>query len=479
VILSLGSADLVLHTFELLTPLIVKSLAFLFDVLDGAETEFQGSRFPLASFIAHAGESVKDAILKHVFAFFQASHDFNGIPLSRIANAAHVTPEKVHEAVAELVGEGKVTLTFVSHDGNPHIKRLPDLPIDQQLSRFKTDPPDTICVYPSPQVVQDLADLSMSESRPFTRRLALCEAQLTPVFFDLDVLDRYFRDPRYRFEFEDFHGSIGLTEEHYNSAEVAERDRVFLQTFGIGYTKERERVVVVYLRYLADLSPQHQQIWNAHVAHSPCSMNSDYARVTTCGDWAEHHSAYQAFLTEQAEINKLAAMIGKPPVFKETFEEERPAGFAPMIRPTKRNFDDFVHLLDKMVSENINRGFFAGDIPLERAIPRKDGAVEIDRPGTLRLLEEWLTSRYRDSQGKDVSKDVLAPLRTIRELRQNPAHTLGSDVYDRSLPAKQDDLLGKACRALTRLRLVLWSHPRAGERYVAPDWLDGDKIVFY
>src|SRR5207249_1962449 len=120
------------------------------------------------------------------------------------------------------------------------------------------------------------------------------------------------------------------------------------QTFGIGYTDARERAVVVYLRYLADLSPEHQQIWNAHVAQSPCRMNSDYARVTIDGDWAEHYSAYQALLTEQAEINKLAIMIGKPPVFRKTFEEDRPDGFTPMLRPTKRNYDEFVHLLDKM-----------------------------------------------------------------------------------------------------------------------------------
>jgi hypothetical protein len=302
---------------------------------------------------------------------------------------------------------------------------------------------------------------------------------MTPVFFELDVLDRYYRDPRYRFEFRDFCGSIGLTTESYDSGQVAERDKVFLQTFGIGYTERRDRVVLVYLRYLASLSPEHQQIWNAHVVQSACSMNSDYARVTIYGEWAQYHSAYQAFVTEQAEINKLATMIGKPPLFKATYEEDRPAGFAPMLRPTKRNFDEFVHLLDKMLSENINRDFFAGDILLERTVPRKDGAVEVQRPGTLQLLEEWLSSRYRDSTGAEVAREVLAPMRTIRTLRQKPAHVLGSDVYDRSLPSRQDDLVATACRALTQLRLVLWSHPNATDRYSPPEWLDGENIVFY
>ena len=45
IIVSFGSADLVLYAFEFLTPVIVQALALLLDVLDGAQAEFQGSRF--------------------------------------------------------------------------------------------------------------------------------------------------------------------------------------------------------------------------------------------------------------------------------------------------------------------------------------------------------------------------------------------------------------------------------------------------
>ena len=422
---------------------------------------------------------MKETILNHVLAFFRASHDFNGILLSRLAEVMNAELDQVRATIAELARERKVTLTFVSYGGNPHIKRLPDLPGDQQLARLQTESPDATCVYPSTEAIEGSTNLSEYESRPFTRRLARGEPQLTPVFFELDVLDRYFRDPRYRFRFDDFCGSIGIVGEHYESAEFAARDKVFLQTFGIGYKQSRERVVVVYLRYLAGLTAEHQQIWNAFVVGTPCLMNSDYGQATICGQWPEHYSAYQAFLSEQAEINKLAGIIGKPPLFKDTFEEERPEGFAPMIRPTSRNYDDFVHLLDKLVAENINRNFFAGDIPLERTVPRSDGAVEIERPGSLQLLELWLSSKYRDAAGNDIAREVLAPLRTIRKLRQKPAHALRSDAHDRSLPNQQDKLLGEACRALTILRHILWSHPKARESYAPPDWLDGDQIVFY
>jgi hypothetical protein len=294
------------------------------------------------------------------------------------------------------------------------------------------------------------------------------------------VLDRYYRDPRYHFDFDDFSGSIRITTEHYESQDIAKRDKVLLQSFGIGYDSNRNRVVVAFLRYLSDLSPEHQQIWNAFVVNDKCSMNSDYERATIYGYWPEYCSAYQAFLAEQVEINKLAHLIGKPSLFKKTFEEEkRPKGFIPMLRPTRKNFNEFIQVLDKMISENINRDFFKGDIPLEHQVQRDDGTVVIQRPGTLRLLEEWLSKKYRTADGEDVSREALAPLREIRKLRQEPAHKLRQDEYDRTYPQRQDKILGEACRALTMLRLILWSHPRARETYSPPNWLDSDKIVFY
>lgn len=422
---------------------------------------------------------MKEHVLDRILNFFLTSSDFNGILLSDLCDEMNVTWAAMQAMLAELMHAENVTLAFASYSGNPHIKRLPDLSLDKQLERLDTDDPNTICGYPSSKVISAVGGSTVDEAQPFTRRLALAEPQLTPVFFRLEVLDRYYRDPRYHFEYHDFGGSITITSEHYESQDMDDRDKVFLQTFGIAYDSKRHRVVIVYLRYLANLSPEHQQIWGAYVVNDECSMNSDYARATINGDWPTYYSAYQALLTEQAEINKLCNLIGKPNLLRETFEENRPAGFHPMLQPTRKNFDDFVLLLDKMLSENINRRFFEGDVALEREFERRDGKVEMDRPGTLRLLEEWLSSRYRTANGEDVSQEVLAPLKKIRKLRQEPAHSLKGNAYDVAYPKQQDDLIGEVVHALMKLRLILWSHPKARERYIPPDWLDSDKIVFY
>jgi len=422
---------------------------------------------------------MKERISTRIRDFFLGSSDFNGILVAKLCEEFDLDWSEIQPHVTALLSEEAISLTFGSHSLNPHIKRLPDLPVDEQLERLATEDPLACCAYPSSREIRAASDLSSYDSRLFTKRLALAEPQLMPVFFDLDILDRYYRDPRYHFDFQDYGGSIGIAAEHSDSTDFAEQDKILLQSFGIAYDSSRHRVVVVFLRYLSDLSPEHQQIWNAYVVTQACSMNSDYRRAVLFGHWHEYYSAYQAFLTEQAEINKLTKLIGKPDLFNQTFDEHRPQGFHPMIRPTRQSFDEFIHLLDKLLSENINRDFFRSDIPLEREITRDDGAVEIQRLGTIQLLESWLSTRYRTSEGEDVSHEVVAPLKEVRKLRQKPAHVLRTNEYDQSYPGLQDKLVGEACRALTKLRVILWSHPRAGDRYTPPAWLDGDKIVFY
>ena len=172
------------------------------------------------------------------------SSDFNGILLCNLAKAVNKPWLDTQHHVAKLLQDEKITLSFYSHTGNPHIKRLPDLSVPEQLAKLNTETPDTVCAYPSTGVIRAAADLSLYDTRPFTRRLALAEAQLTPIFFDLDVLDQYFRDPRYDFHFYDSKGRISITTEYYQSPEVRERDKVLLNSFGIGYDSSRHRVVI-------------------------------------------------------------------------------------------------------------------------------------------------------------------------------------------------------------------------------------------
>jgi hypothetical protein len=420
----------------------------------------------------------RNRLVEIIYEHFAQSRDLNGVSLPRLARRLKVGPETIKRRLRRLLEEGKITLAFESNSVNPHIKRLPDLPIEAQISKMENEEASGICAYPSASVATARVGGAFSD-RPYTRQLAMAEPQLRPVFFDLPVLERYFRDPRYRCFFGDSQGYIGIGDQAYASEETQECDKISIQTFGIGYTPKRHRVVVVFLRYLSDLSAEHQRYWSAHEVNEECTMNSDYERATIWGMWPENFSAYAAFIQEQVEINKLCELIGKPHLFKQTYEDyQRPILFCSMLRPTQACFDDFVHLLDKMISDNIDKGFFCGDIPTEEENVRKDGSVEVRQLGTLTLLERWLKRHYRTRDGEDVSAETVAPFKRIRKSRQPVAHVIRKDEYDLSLPEKQDELLEEIKNGLTRLRWVLSSHPDACS-HRPPEWLDSGRIVFY
>ncbi len=425
-------------------------------------------------------QSQDPKIEARVTEFFVKSGDFNGILLETLAQELGFELAEIRGLVAALVRQGRIELAFASHSDNPHIKRIQALPIEEQLTRLTRNPDDLICVYPSADLVQSAVDVEKAcGERPYTKRLLLAEPQLTPVFFELSVLERYFEDPRYAFKFHDRGGSISVKCEHYEAGTLPKKDQTFLQTFGIAYDANRSRVVAVFLRYLSDLSPEHQQAWRLQEVAGPCKLNSDYARAAIFGMWPAYYSVYEAFVQEQVEINKLAQLIGRPHVFRTTFETGRPEQFQPMLRPTRKTFHLFVQTLDKMMSENIDVAFFAEDIELEERERTGDGTVERRRLGSLAVLERWLSKVYRTADGEDVGKEVVGPFTEIRALRNKPAHALGVNEYDLSFPKEQDRLLGEAIRSLMKLRIVLTSHPSARGRYTAPEWLDSDKIVFY
>ena len=89
-------------------------------------------------------------------------------------------------------------------------------------------------------------------------------------------------------------------------------------------------------------------------------------------------------------INEMAEKMGRPPLFRETFKDNPPKAFGFLLRPTLEEFNAFVQLLDKIVSENLNHDVFQGEVPLEEDELRWDGKVVVRQLGTIQLLDRWI-----------------------------------------------------------------------------------------
>jgi hypothetical protein len=411
----------------------------------------------------------KEALLAAVTDQYLKSWDFNGLP---------VGAETPKDLVMDLIAEGLVSLNRGDRHPNPHVKAFDPEPIEDQIRKIQENGLDG-CLYPEPRHLQTVVIPSEYAGKPFTLCLALGEPQLSFKVFDLIVLEQYRNDPRYYFRLDDIHGMISIHDEFSDIGQdpIAERDQTLLQTFGFAYDQKMNRAVAVFLRYLHDLTPEHQRIWEARLLQGNYRIHPDYW-MSSMGHWPEKVSIFVAFTEELRIINEMSRCMGREPLFNNEFQgEDRPREFAFLLRPTQKAFNDFVLVLDKMLSDNINLKFFGEDVALEIDRQRPDGKIVVERKGTLRVLDDWLsqTVRFPDPTPKD---GMISTLRRIRKLRQQPAHSIKEDKFDQRFFHEQRELVVQAYQAIRTLRLILANHP-ATTVVEIPEWLLNGEIRSY
>jgi hypothetical protein len=293
------------------------------------------------------------------------------------------------------------------------------------------------------------------------------------------VLERYASDPRFDFEFSDYSGKISCHYDEVGNPIVRKEDEVFMKTFGLGFDSHDNRVAVVYLRYLTDLTPEHQIYWRSkEVKDTDCRMLKEYYENTINGNWAFSRSVFTAFLGELEALNGLAKKIFGQKLFRQTFSiDKRPRAFTFFFTPTLKNYNDFILLLDKMISENISNDFFKDRLELFDVENHEDGKIDRKPKGTLRLLEEWITAEYSHdgSEAKGQLKVIFETFKRIRKERQSPAHKIDSNIFDRKYTELQREIIGDAYRSMQLLRQIFQRHKNA-KGFQVPKWLDNSEI---
>jgi len=408
-------------------------------------------------------------MLTRITNFFLDSHDFNGIPIWTLTADLNGDWHDIREELRPLVEKDMIGLIDEETDVNPHIIRRGFEPIQNQLTKLDKEKPTHMCVYPRPSVLREVVDKSKFDGVPYGLELALGEPQLSYRSFDLSVLEFYRNDPRYRYETDDINGRI-----YYDSDELEEKDKAFLETFGFSYDIDFNRAVAVFIRYLYDLTPEHQQIWKNKELAGDFKLHPDYYRNTIIGDWGERVPICSAFLKELYIINRMAEAMGRPPLFRDDFGEygdKRPKRFGFLIRPTLEEFNAFALLFDKMVSDNISKDFFMNEVPYETELERKDGKIQIVQKGTLQILDDWMRKYWKTSE-RAPWEESMSAFKNLRKLRQQPAHSVKEDVFDQEYFKRQRQLIIKVYTAVRNIRLMFTNHPKVKISGIeVPDWL--------
>ncbi len=395
------------------------------------------------------------------------------MPVQAICETCGVSENEAREVINKLIRNDKVSIVFGDIHPNPHIKAFKEEAQEKQIEKLERNELGHACIYPTPSHLRVVVNPADYAGKPFTLKLALGEPWLSYYSFDLSVLEFYHSDPRYTYRNNDISGMIC-----YQNEDMKESDQVLLESFGFSFGPNMERAVVVFLTYLSRLSPEHQQIWNAKMIQSDYALHPDYYRSAILGEWPERVSVFDAFVEELHHINEMCRLIGKAPLFKKEYrEDKKPKDFCFMMRPTSKRYYGFVELLDKMLSQNFNYEFFSDEVSTETERRRKDGEIVVQKKGTLQLLDEYLKLRFITDDRKDI-EDMIRAFKNIRQLRRDSAHEVQEDVYDPKYYDMQRDLIINAYEGIRLIRLMFANHPLLRD-YKVPDWLFYGKLWNY
>ena len=277
----------------------------------------------------------------------------------------------------------------------------------------------------------------------YSLRLERGESQISPIFFHLEVLEKYLNDPRYEIHFDDYSGRL--------SGGPSEDDYIYIQSFGLAYNEKKERLLMVFLCYLDALHPHDQIQWSRFEYHEKALVAKPYYDNLIGGEWEFPMSYYSAIIEEQIFINQLTFQIFGKPLFKRTFEEnKRPIEFNYLQMPTTKNFQSLVLTMDKMLSENIDKSF------LEKLLVLRPN-LRLDK-GSIQTLIELLSDLYKVKSGGTIS-DLLSPWKKVREHRNKAAHKITVNEYKIELIEQRDDLVKEIYFSMFELRSILQDHP--------------------
>jgi len=380
------------------------------------------------------------------------SSDFNGLPI-----CLQNLDNDDRRIIRELIQDGLIDLHFGEIHPNPHIKATSLGSKGEQIKNIESDRYEFACAYPTSAHLGLVVDRSIYDCHPFTLRLALGEPALEFHAFDLDILESYRNDPRYLYTCDDISGNICISDRYYEDAAMREADKILLRGFGFCFDKNSTRAVAAYVRDLSQLSPEHQQKWETRRISGEFCLHPDFL-ARSWGQFPKGISVFSAFLKEQKLVNKMCERMGKPPLFRKIYvERDRPRYFGFLIRPTRHEYEHFVHSLDRLMSDNLNRKFFRGDVSLEDEIRQNDGRIEIRQKGTIKLLEDWLQRKFRTTYRNPIN-EMIDTFREVRKQRQKPAHTNSDDEFNQDFLHKQRDIMERAYHAINVLRQIFAQH---------------------
>lgn len=224
--------------------------------------------------------------------------------------------------------------------------------------------------------------------------------EMSPVFFNAEVLHRYKRDP-VKYSFED--------------RSITCRGAWSLRTYDVN----KEGQVHTYLRYLGELPYKEQMYWQSFNEWPKGGLSE---RAITTDFKGEFFRGYDPLNNLKHEIMKLDE---KAPSWWQVRGEALRKAVHNLVTSSSAEWADEILALDQLVNEGFQLG------PL-RALVKSLGVTPQDDWRQFKLLEECIAAK--NAGGVD-AKTLIDPLRRLRELRNHLKGHASSQKQERAKEA--------------------------------------------
>ncbi|WP_433194347.1 hypothetical protein ACQP1G_37160 [Nocardia sp. CA-107356] len=392
-------------------------------------------------------------LLDSIIDKYLTSGDFNGLYIH------HESPETLAAAI-QLVEGGLAQVVDSNDYMNCHIRPWQSRrSLEEQVASVNNLPDAEygLCLYPTPQAMSGFGLGDRFRDEPYCRWMAEGGGTLELAYFRFDVLEPYRNDPRFSFQFHDYGADAGVSDPVYLDESESEDDKTSISHIGFAYDLSEYdrgnpdskivRRVCAFLGDLAKLTPVHQQRWRTYEVPEQGKLKPHPIWWgQQMGHWPDGLGPFEKLFFELRTWNELHQRVFGDDLLRVT---ERPSDFGWILRPSQQEYDAFVHQLDKLLSDNIRH---AGLDALGAA--KRDGQDQV--LGSLNRLDDVLRQR---GVSEEARREVLKPLRDVRQARQRPAHAIGGNITDVTFIHKQASLLEQVTLSLENFRRFWQSHP--------------------
>lgn len=388
-----------------------------------------------------------DALLTEVIDQYLNSREFNGLTVGESAGP-HANAEK-------LIRDGLIQLVTSTDYLNTHIRPWVKDDVDRQAAELVRVAAGALtgCLYPTPKAMEAHAPApALTQTHPYRDRMTMGGGTLELAFFDLAAVEGYVNDPDFTFEFGDDGFKFSTApDSDYTDDDLLNLEAGYAYDHTVDYRGDEaiRRYWTAFLCELVDLPARHQTRLSTFERDGKnLSPHPDWWQRLIGGRWLDHIGPFTKILCELKAINELWNIAFDADLFATI---DRPRAWGWVLRPTTGSWNEFIHLTDKLLSDNLQpKGLDAAGAPKTDA---KGNNI-----GTLGRLQELILASSSTATVDGV-RSVLKPLRQVRKERQAPAHKIADTVTDGNVVNKQRDLLRDIAYSLDAIRAFVQSHP--------------------